>query len=261
LVSEYRGEALVAVAATQHPVTRSRAVQMVDEWCEFFRSGPSPIERLEFTSRTPKRLFAALASQTQIRSLTLKWGDYDDLSVLAGMRGLSELHMGSATAITDLAPLASLPTLRKLTIEGAFRIRDYTPLGQMERLEQLGIYSSPHGSPVLHTDSAEFLTTMSALRTLGFDVVIDTGDYSPFLRLPHVEWIYLKKSRNMSPSYADLEWAVPGIAHMEQQILLRDQTTTWAATTADEFFATPPAAVESLPDPQDEFWHDGDNTR
>lgn len=59
---------------------------MSAEWVEFFRSGPTPITDLTFTTRTPKRLFDALAGQPQLVRLSVKWGDYEDLSPLENMK-------------------------------------------------------------------------------------------------------------------------------------------------------------------------------
>lgn len=60
--SEYRGQAAVAVSCTQlgTEYTSSRAKRIVDEWIELLGS-PIPLSDLQFTTRTPKRLFAALA--------------------------------------------------------------------------------------------------------------------------------------------------------------------------------------------------------
>src|SRR5690348_13674867 len=94
-VSEYAGEACAIIAATQldsaYSARRKRAV--VDEWVDLFRSGPTPIQSLRFTTRTPKRLFDALSQQRQLTSLQVKWGDYDDLSVLSGMSDLHTLRL------------------------------------------------------------------------------------------------------------------------------------------------------------------------
>jgi hypothetical protein len=50
----------------------------VDEWVDLLGT-PTELTELEFTTRTPKRLFAALAGQSQLESLKVKWGDYADL--------------------------------------------------------------------------------------------------------------------------------------------------------------------------------------
>jgi hypothetical protein len=76
-VGEYDGSSVVRVSATQLGTKYSahQARKIVDRWCEFFAGGPTAIADLAFTSRTPKRLFASLAGQTQLRSLGVKWSD------------------------------------------------------------------------------------------------------------------------------------------------------------------------------------------
>jgi hypothetical protein len=61
-VSEYDGQPSILVAATQldSHYSRRRATDVLQEWCDFFLAAPSPIREMEFISRTPKRLFAAL---------------------------------------------------------------------------------------------------------------------------------------------------------------------------------------------------------
>lgn len=97
-VAQYRGEAAVRVSATQlgTDYTATARRKVVDRWCEYFAAGPSPITDLSFISRTPKRMFASLQQQTQLTALRVKWGDYDDLTVLAGMTRLTQLYLGGA---------------------------------------------------------------------------------------------------------------------------------------------------------------------
>src|SRR5690349_18420738 len=128
-VAEYSNQSVVAVSATQLPLefTRTRATHIVKEWTEFF-SSPSPITELHFTTRTPKRLFAALAGQTQLRELHVKWGDYEDLSVLASMRELHTLVLRGAVRVHDVEPLDALPHLETLELEGLRDLHDASAL-------------------------------------------------------------------------------------------------------------------------------------
>ena len=84
-VAEYADQSAIRVAATQlgPRYSSSDAKRIVAEWVEFFASGPSQIQDLQFVSRTPKRLFDALAGQPQLQRLSVKWGDFDDLSALS----------------------------------------------------------------------------------------------------------------------------------------------------------------------------------
>ena len=88
---------------------------MVADWTDFFSSGRSAIRDLEFVTRTPKRLFASLQGQTQLRRLAIKWGDYEDLS------------LRRASRVPIVRALADLIALERLEIEGLSRARDMTP--------------------------------------------------------------------------------------------------------------------------------------
>ena len=59
------GRGSVRVSATQLGTRYSAAAarRIVDEWVNFLAAGPSPIRELDFTSRTPRRLFEALGGQ------------------------------------------------------------------------------------------------------------------------------------------------------------------------------------------------------
>src|SRR5512146_3257645 len=107
-VADYAGEASVAIAATQLGSAYSdrQKRQVVEEWIDFFGSGPTPIRSLRFTTRTPKRLFDSLSGQPQLTSLQVKWGDYDDLTVLGGMSRLESLRLAGASKVHRLTPLA-----------------------------------------------------------------------------------------------------------------------------------------------------------
>ncbi len=109
-LAEYEGQAAVVVAATQRGTdySHSQARRIVKEWEEFFSSGPCPIRELHFVTRTPRRLFEALHGQTELRALTVKWGDYADLSPLTEMTHLRKLHLSGASSVQDLQPLAGL---------------------------------------------------------------------------------------------------------------------------------------------------------
>src|SRR5689334_9681017 len=117
--SEYEGQSAIAVACTQlgSRYTPARARRIVDEWIELLGL-PLPLADLQFTTRTPKRLFAALSGQPQLIRLGVKWSDYADLSPIGAMTHLRSLELRGASAVTDLGPLASLDGLAVLALEG-----------------------------------------------------------------------------------------------------------------------------------------------
>jgi len=94
-VANYAGQEVVKVSCTQLGTnhTAAQARRVVADWTDFFSSGPSAMRDLEFVTRTPKRLFASLQGQTQLRRLAIKWGDYEDLSAVSGLHELRVLTL------------------------------------------------------------------------------------------------------------------------------------------------------------------------
>lgn len=209
---EYAGEDRVSISATQLSIPAARARRVVDGWIDLFAAGPTGIRELEFTSRTPARLFDALRMQQQLTSLIVKWGDHADLTALSGMRRLEHLDLGSAPSITDLTPIGSLHSLRSLRVLGCFRLHDYSPLGRLHRLEELDVRGNER--PAMHADSLSFLASLTMLRLLTFSARIDDLDYSPVMSLTQAEHISVWPTPNMTPPEVDLEWWIsnlPGV--------------------------------------------------
>lgn len=210
-VSDYEGQPSIRVSATQRDeLTASQASRLVAEWMEFFASGPSPIKELDFVTRTPKRLFESLASQTQLERLQVKWGDYDDLSVLGGMQQLTELMLQGASSVTSLEPLADLANVRRLVLEGLSRVSDLSPLARMASVVDLDIGGNWMAPKNVHVKSIRFLDNMPQLRELiVHTTIVDDHDYSPLLRLPNIEQVRVMKTRGMRPSFEELKAALP----------------------------------------------------
>jgi hypothetical protein len=103
----------------------------VAEWVEFLASGPSPIDDLRFVSRTPRRLFDALAGQRQLRRLSVKWGDFEDLAALGGLAHLSYLRLGGASNMRNLEPLSGLSGVAELELASLRDAHDLSPIGSM----------------------------------------------------------------------------------------------------------------------------------
>lgn len=211
-VADYDGEEEVRLRATQlgSDHTASAARRVVAEWVELFSAGPSPIRRLELTSRTPARLFAALSGQTQLESLAVKWGDYADLSPVSRMSSLQVLSLRGASKVTSVDALGGLVGLRSLTIEGFKEIVDPSPLGRLTalaRLELGGNWTAPRDG---HLPSIGFLGDLRGLTDLLLHtVVVDDRDYSPLLDLPALEKVRVMEVRGMSPSIEELRAALP----------------------------------------------------
>jgi hypothetical protein len=214
-VSEYNGETSVAVAATQlgSAFARTHAAQVVREWVGFLSAGPTPITDLRFLTRTPKRLFDALAGQTQLQRLLVKWGDYDDLGALVGMKDLRALRLGGASKVADIAPLCSLAKLTSLEIESLKHVHDLCALGSLPNLRQLelgGDWMKPRNA---HIDSIAWLPELRNLEHLLLHtLVVDNLDYAPLLQLPRLQAVRVMNVRGMRPSLTELQERLPWAA-------------------------------------------------
>lgn len=211
-VGDYQGEAKIAVAATQlgTDYTRTQASKVVSEWVEFLAAGPSPIEDLAFVSRTPKRLFAALAGQTQLRHLSIKWGDYEDLSPLRNLSALDSLRLGGASSVRSVAPLAYLTRLTSLEIEGLRYARDLTPLQGLVGLTHLELGGNWMSPRIAHIDSIAWIVSLGNLvDVLLHTLIVDDLDYTPLLALPHLRTVRMMEARGMKPSIAEFQARYP----------------------------------------------------
>ena len=156
---------------------------------------------MRFVSRTPKRLFEALRGQTQLEALTVKWGDYADLTPVAGMAHLRELHLSGASSVEDLEPLAGLQRVENLLIEGLQRVRDLSPIGDMNGVTELELGGDWMTPRVVHVESFGFLRKMPQLRSLLLhSIAADDLDYAPVLALPNLTSVRVMEVRGMRPS-------------------------------------------------------------
>ncbi|MDE9364123.1 hypothetical protein PZ938_00750 [Luteipulveratus sp. YIM 133132] len=200
--SEHPGQAAIAVSCTQLGAgyTASRAKRIIDEWIELL-SNPTPLVGLQFTTRTPKRLFAALAGQPRLTRLVVKWGDYADLSPMGSMTQMRHLELRGASVVTDLRPLATLTNLELFALEGFRTIQDPSPLGSMRNVTDLeigGAWMTPRNG---HIANIGFVRELQALeQVLLHTLVVDDLDYSPLLDLPKLRSVRAMKVRGMQPS-------------------------------------------------------------
>jgi hypothetical protein len=211
-VREYEGESSIALAATQlgsgYSETRKR--QIVNEWADFFKAGPSPIRTLQFTTRTPKRLFAALSGQPQLTFLQVKWGDYDDLQPLSGMQELMTLRLRGASKVRDLRPLAGLQNVRTLQVEGLKGLIDASPVGQMRSVTDLELGGDWIAPKNVRITSVRFLREMTQIqRLLLHTLIVDDLNYHPLLALPKLRSVRVMATRGMVPSIEELIERLP----------------------------------------------------
>jgi hypothetical protein len=206
-VAEYAGQQAIRVSATQlgYRYSSSDARKIVAEWVEFLASGPSPIQDLQFVSRTPRRLFDALAGQRQLRRLSVKWGDFEDLSALSDLTDLSYLRLGGASSVRSLSPLSALSGVVELELASLRHARDLGPIGTMHGVTSLEVCGDIWSPRVAHVDSISFLRQMPQLRRLRLDtLVVDDLDYSPILELPNLQSLRVWKARGMRPKFDGL---------------------------------------------------------
>ncbi len=214
-VDEYAGQHVLQIVATQlgNGYTTYRAKKIVDEWCEFFSTGPTPITDLSFASRTPKRLFESLAAQVQLTTLSVKWGDYDDLDILQGMQELKTLWLGGAASLHTLAPLTKLTQLHELGAESLRHVHDLTPLASLVQLRNLELGGNWMSPRIVHVDSIGFLRSLKNLQRLILQtVIVDDLDYSPLLDLAGLTEVRVMAARGMRPTHDELSAAIPALA-------------------------------------------------
>ncbi len=209
---EYSEQSAIRVDCTQLGTryTPAGARRVVADWIDLFSGGPTAVTDLQFVSRTPKRLFEALAGQTQLTRLIVKWGDYDDLAPLSALRALEHLELRGASAVSDVRPLAGLTRLRTLAIEGFRRIDDPLPLGHLTELIDLelgGAWATPRNA---HVSSIGFLRELRSVQSLLLHtIIVDDRDYSPLLSMPSLRSVRVMETGGMRPSLDQLKLSLP----------------------------------------------------
>lgn len=210
--TDYQGEESISVAATQNDnLTRTQARKLVDEWMEFFTSGPKPFTRLEFITRTPRRLFETLAHQTQLEHLEVKWGDYNDLSPIAAMPRLHTLKFQGMPAVKSVAPLTGNASIHTMELRGLRDAHDMSPLGTMTALRDLSLGGDFNSIRIAHIDSLDFLAGLPQLERLFLGcLIVDSKDYTPMMSLPNLTDAWAMECRGMRPPVRELAAQVRG---------------------------------------------------
>ncbi|MCU1422019.1 MAG: hypothetical protein JWN36_1670 [Microbacteriaceae bacterium] len=201
-LEQYAGEAEIAAAPTQlvtnHGVTQKAQAALLTGWIGFFAAGPSPILRLELSSRVSQALLASLTGQTQLESLSLKWGPYSDLAPLAALRHLNTLILNGAKQVVDVSPLGVLHELTTLQIDEAHSVTDFAPLGALTGLRSLSLGNAHPGSDrILRIENVEWMRSLRELTTLSLPGTrLEPASFEVFGDLPHLEHLRVPLRRS-----------------------------------------------------------------
>jgi hypothetical protein len=209
----------LAVQATQlddRGITkRSEARAVLQEWIDHLSGLPTHVEEIDFVSRVPQELLSAVAGQTQLVALAVKWGPYADLEPLTALRRLEQLSLDGATAVVDLGPLAHLHTLHSLGISSAHRVTDFSPLAALSRLRNLSIGGYIGSDRVVHLPDLSWLASMRELRSVHFGGTrIEPDQLAVLLELPELVTVTLplrRSYRKLVASYAETSAAFAGV--------------------------------------------------
>lgn len=210
--AEYRRQRSVRLACTQlgTAYTATRARRIVEEWIELFAAGQDQLAELDLVTRTSKRLFASLAGLTELERLSVKWGDYCDLTVLSELLALRSLSLRGASAVTQVEGITRLPVLERLALEGFRGIADASGLGNLVTLKDLEVGGNWIAPRVASIGSIGFVRRLQNLESvLLHTIVVEDLDYTPLLDLPHLRSVRVMKARGMSPSHEELKSRLP----------------------------------------------------
>lgn len=209
---EYRGQARIELASSvgRSDLSESEWRSNRQAWLGFLQEPHPELTELEIGFQTGQPYLDALVAQPQLRSLSLSWGRYHDLSPLTGMPGLAALSLGGASQLADLSTLASMPSLRDLALEDCFRVTDFAPLAALTGLTRLGIGTGLGTDRTLTIPSLRFLLPLTALEQLWFaGTRIGDGDYLPIAALRGLRRLGLPIRRDLRGQYEQLRAALP----------------------------------------------------
>ena len=200
-VDQYDGQKSVGVAATQLDHLGVGAVErrkILAEWIEFLANVPTNIQHLDLVSRVPQELLDAVAGQSGLRSIDVKWGPYHDLVPLSELRQLEQVSLGGAGRLTSLSPLSSLPALSALTVSQAHNVDDITTLSELKSLRALLFGNASLGSDksVVMADLS-WVTPLARLTTLELPGTrILSANLTPILALENLVTLGLPLRRS-----------------------------------------------------------------
>ena len=189
---EYRGQGEIRLACTQRQsVTAREQRKLTDQWVDYLKSTPLPMDTVAFCTRTPQDVFDAICCQESITELYFKWCAVPDLSNIRKLKNLKKLYIGHGASIQSVAPLAELENLEALRLGNTTKITDYSPLGKCRNLRELSIEGNDNISPVIiQMESDRFLQDLTKLEFLWlYDVKVQERSFLTVENTAHINSI------------------------------------------------------------------------
>ena len=239
--SQYNGKKVATVRVGQLVsegiIRRSQEKQVERDWIDFFSSKETRILDLTIWSRVKQEIVDALAGQTQLEKLTIKWGPYADLSAIGKLCNLVELELGGAKNVADLSPLFALQRLESLIVDQAHSLADISQLGRMTTLRRLGYGNGYPGSDknvAIH--DFEWIRPLVNLESLSLaGTTFDGVDLRVLASMPKLKFLNMPLRRNnrkqvfelaeSSPVFA--AWAKDYLGYEKMRAKLETKRSRW----------------------------------
>jgi hypothetical protein len=185
-VETYCGQKAITLACTQTQLGARKQAKIVEGWCDLFRNGQPPIEKLWVGTRISQEIVAAISCLDRLDTLYIKWGVYTDISGFANLAHLEHLRLGGGASLKSIDAVFALKRLKTFASDRLYEIHDYSRLGELQNLEDLAILGDGLASmKKVRIDSLQFLESLPRLfRLLLIMVRVGDGTYPPSPNCP-----------------------------------------------------------------------------
>ncbi len=165
---------------------------------EYFSINASGLESLEFLAGLPELHRLVVGNWhpestgpfpqgcTKLESLTISGAAIQDLSPIAHLTGLLELHLAGCDLLTDISALSRFRGLELLTLNGCEKLSDLAVLKKLRALRWLGL---PKG--ITQDEFAAVVKELTGLRGLDLYGCENITDLGPLTGLPELESLVL----------------------------------------------------------------------
>jgi GTPase SAR1 family protein len=183
------------------PENISTALQRIatvrESGAEVLDLGDLSLERLpdELGSLTEVRVLAlgSYCPIVQNGALTWEWDPtrvetvcLADISVLAELNQLKNLHLGACPNLTDISPLAELNQLQSLDLGACSNLTDIMPLAELNQLQSLDLSFCEELTDITP------LAKLNQLQNLNLDDCPNLTDITPLAKLSQLQKLYLR---------------------------------------------------------------------